>query len=46
MEENEKTYLKAREAELAARKQPSKDHEQPIVVNDPESGQPIYREQM
>lgn len=38
-------YVKARVEEARGKAQPSKQHEQPIVVKDPKSQQPIYREQ-
>lgn len=42
---NQENYLKARVAERTAEKQPSKEHQQPIVKREPETGKPIYREE-
>lgn len=42
--ENE-NYVKARVEEARGKAQPSRQHEQPIVVKDPKSNRPIYREQ-
>ncbi len=38
-------YLKARVEERRAERQPSRQHEQPLVVKEPESGKPIYRKE-
>lgn len=45
MKENE-SYVKAKVEEEKGRQQPSKQHEQPIVVQEPKSGKSIYREQL
>lgn len=42
---DQKEYLAAKVEERKAEKRPSKQHQQPIVVNDPRDGKPIYREE-
>lgn len=38
-------YVKARIEEAKGKKQPSKDHKQPIVIKEPQTGKTIYREE-
>lgn len=41
----EQEYLKAKVEERRAEKQPSKQHKQPLVMQEQESGKPIYRKE-